>query len=298
MIVTRFQHLLVGLSGTDTDFGLLRYAAMVVRLGTTKNVQFLHVQSTETPSNNAQLKTSLQADIDKHFAGVPNGVKKQLDVVSGPILDQLLAAAAKSTDLIMIGHRREHPGRYALARRLAMKAPCSVWMVPEGSPPKLDQILVPVDFSDHAADAMRVCTSMAQLAGHGVCFGLHVYFNEARVTYSEYDQVLRGREHQAFESFIADVDCGHVCVKPLFEEGVNIPHVINHVANANNCDLVIMASRGRSPSAAVLLGSVTEETIIETRVPLLVVKHFGTQMGFLQALWARTLGREAEPQYD
>jgi hypothetical protein len=34
-----------------------------------------------------------------------------------------------------------------------------------------------------------------------------------------------------------------------------------------------MATRGRSRSASILLGSVTDDTILETRIPLLVVKH-------------------------
>jgi hypothetical protein len=48
-----------------------------------------------------------------------------------------------------------------------------------------------------------------------------------------------------------------------------------------------MATRGRSRSAAILLGSVTEEMIIQARVPLLAVKHFGARMGVVQALLDR-----------
>jgi SulP family sulfate permease len=73
-------------------------------------------------------------------------------------------------------------------------------------------------------------------------------------------------------------------VTPLFEEGAHVAHAINRVAEAHGCDLVVMATRGRSRSAAVLLGSVTEETIIETRIPLLVVKHYGAQLGVIRAL--------------
>ena len=48
-------------------------------------------------------------------------------------------------------------------------------------------------------------------------------------------------------------------------------------------DLIVMATRGRSRSAAILLGSVTEEMILATGVPLLAVKHFGARLGVLQA---------------
>src|SRR5262249_14911459 len=151
----------------------------------------------------------------------------------------------------------------------------------------LERILVPIDFSDHSADTLRVATSLARLTGHGECLVLHVYFNEAPATFEEYDQVLRGREDEAYRKFIAPIDCQGVWVTPRFEEGANVPHVINRVAAQRGCDLVVMATRGRSRSASILLGSVTEETITETRVPLLVVKHYGARLGLLQALLDR-----------
>ena len=56
-------------------------------------------------------------------------------VLHGEVIDCLLETAAEwAADLILVGHSREHNGRRALARRLAMKAPCSVWMRPEFSP--------------------------------------------------------------------------------------------------------------------------------------------------------------------
>jgi hypothetical protein len=49
-----------------------------------------------------------------------------------------------------------------------------------------------------------------------------------------------------------------------------------------------MPCRGRSRSAAILLGSVAEDTIIGTKIPLLIVKHFGAKLGLLQVLLDRS----------
>jgi nucleotide-binding universal stress UspA family protein len=179
-----------------------------------------------------------------------------------------------------------------------MKAPCSVCMVPEGTAASLRRILVPIDFSDHAADTMRVAVALARLTGQAEVFALHVYFNAAVATYESYDEVLQGDEEEAFRRFMAPIDCQGVRVTPLFEEGANIAHVINRMAEKHWADLVVMGSRGRSRSAAILLGSVTEETIIETKRPLLVVKHFGSQLGLLQALVARAFSREGNAHFD
>lgn len=293
----RFQRLAVGLTRTDTDAGLLEYAAMVARLGTATEVGFVHVPSGVWDDEG--LADELRAAAAKPFAGIAPEVKQTFDVLPGPLLDRLLAyISERKTDLLFLGHRRDHPGRWALARRLAMKAGCSVWMVPEGASPRIRRILVPIDFSEHAADTLRVATGLAARLGLTECLALHVYFNEARSTYDEYDAVIRGNEDEAFRSFIGRVDRQGVRVLPVFEEGANVAHVVNRVAEARGCDVVVMASRGRSRSASILLGSVTEDAIAETRVPLLVVKHYGAQLGFLRALWDKTFKAERGPQFD
>lgn len=288
----RYRHLMVGLAHTDADAGLIRYAAMVARLGTASEVRFVHVvPNSAGPSaahDHDRILAELQAEVRSHFTGVPETAQVSYDVLTGPLMDRLLAfMAEKQVDLLLVGQGLEAPGRRALARRLSMKAPCSVWMVPEGSPAALRRILLPIDFSEHAADSLRVATSMARLSGQPECLALHVYFNEAVITYEGYDQVLRGQEEQAYRQFIAPINCQGVKVTPLFEEGTNVAHVIGRVAERHGADLIVMATRGRSQSAAILLGSVTEEMIIEARVPLLAVKHFGARMGVLQALLDR-----------
>jgi nucleotide-binding universal stress UspA family protein len=296
--VQRFKRLAVGLTRTATDPGLIRYAAMVARLGTAEQVRFVHVLPTGSAPSPVAVREDLRATVRDHFAGVPGSVETTFDVLSGPLFDRLLAdTAEEQTDLLLLGHRRDHPGRWALARRMAMKAAASIWMVPEGSPDTLGRILVPVDFSDPTADSLRVAVAAAARAGHTECLALHVYFNEATATYEGYDQVLRGQEAAAFEKFIAPIDTLGVRVVPVFEEGANVAHVINRVAEKNGCDLVVMASRGRSRSAAILLGSVAEETIRETQVPLLVVKHFGARMGFLDALFEKGY-LQRSPRFD
>jgi nucleotide-binding universal stress UspA family protein len=286
-----FQRLTVALSRTAADAGTIRYAATVSRLGSAQEVRFVHVLPNPTASGqsgaHAEVEAELRAVVAAEFAAAPASVSIDFAVLAGPLTDQLLTFVADSrSDLLMVGHGVGHSGRRALARRLVMKAPCSVWMIPEGAPDQVNRILVPIDFSEHAADTMRVAVSLARARG-APCIALHVYFNEAVATYEDYDHVLRGEEQQSYDKFIAPLDTQGVTVTPHFEEGANVAHVILRVAESQQADLIVMGTRGRSRSAAILLGSVTEQTIIETRVPLLAVKHFGARMGVLQALLDR-----------
>ena len=106
---------------------------------------------------------------------------------------------------------------------------------------------------------------------------------------AEYDAVLRGQERKAYEGFIANIDTGGVQVTPVFRESANVPHEILRTAQERGADLIVMPTRGRSRAASVLLGSVTEDTILETPLPILIVKHYGAQIGFLRALLDRLL---------
>ncbi|MCI0704096.1 MAG: universal stress protein [Planctomycetia bacterium] len=293
----RFHRLTVALSRTDTDPGLIRYAAAVARLGTATEVHFVHALSPNATDSEAA-RHAMEADVSAHFTDVPASVARSFDILRGAMLDELLKyVTTKQTDLLFLGHRRDHPGRWALARRLAMKAPCSVWMVPQGSLPAVDRILVPVDFSEPSADALRVGASLAKLTG-GECLALHVYFNEAVVSFEEYDRIRRGQEQNSFNNFIEPLDLQGISVTPVFEESANVAHAINRVAVSRGCELVVMATRGRSRSAAILLGSVTEETITEMTIPLLVVKHYGAQIGTLRALLELGFGSRQDPQFD
>ena len=288
----RYQQLMVLMAGTEGDEGLIRYAAMVARMGTAKTVRFVHVLSNTTGSaagrHHDVVLAELQEKVRTHLTDVPKTVEVLYDVLAGPLVDRLLVHTAEHhTDLLLVGDQCEVSDRKVLSRRLAMKAPCSVWMVPDGGPASIKRILVPIDFSEHAADSIRVATSMARLCGHVECLAVHIYFNEAVVTYEGYDRVLRGQEEQAYKQFISPINCQGVKVTPLFEEGVNVAHAIGRLAKQHDVDLIVMATRGRSRSSSILLGSVTEEMLIETKVSLLAVKHFGARLGVVQALLDR-----------
>jgi nucleotide-binding universal stress UspA family protein len=297
----RYRHLMVGLTRSEADAELLRYAAMVARLGTAREARCVHVLPTAAEAakgmDHDHAVAQLKADVAAHFTKVPDTVEVYCDVLKGPLLDRLLQfAAEQEDDVVFVGGSGTESPRRSLARRLAMKAPCSVWMVPDGSPAQIRRILVPVDFSEDAADAMQVAVAMAQLLGHAEVLALHVYFNEAAVTFEEYDQVLRGEEQQAFRRFIAPLDCRGVRVKPLFVEAANVAGAILRVADEQGADLIVLASRGRSQSAAILLGSVAEETLIGSGVPTLIVKHFGARLGLLQVLLDRRFRQRSGPR--
>ncbi len=300
--MTGFCYLMVGLTQSERDIDLIRYAALLACMEIVVDVLFVHVLpnrdgETELAEHDLALK-AIEQQVAGSFLNIPDSVEFRCEVLHGPRVDRLLSfAAERQVDLVLVGHRPDHPpGRGSLVRRLSMKAPCSVWIVPNGSPLRLKRLLVPIDFSTHSADAMLVALWLARRAGSAECLPLHVYQNEAVLTYDEYEPIARGEEQVAYQKFVAPIDTGGVIVTPHFAEGVNVAHAIHAVASENSVDLKVMSTRGRSRSAAILLGSVTEGVIIEARTPVLVIKHFGARLGLLQLLLDRTF-RQGRSQH-
>lgn len=294
--VQPFRKILVALAGIDTDKQLLDYAAMLAGISAGAELHCVHVTGASS-AGSRWIASALESEVRAALEPLPSG-QVSCHVLEGERTDALLSfATTAGTDLILLGHRRNRSGRRSLARRLAMEAPCSIWMVPEGSPASLRTILVPIDFSRRAADALSVGTAIAEAAGLDECLALHVYFNKATVTFDEYDEIIAEEKGQAFCLFVAPIDLHGVHAKPLFVEGVNVADTINRVAAEQKADLIIMGTRGRSRSAAVLLGSETEQTIIDTKIPILAVKHFGARRKLVEVLLDKRLRQRGDQRF-
>ena len=283
-----FRRILLPLSGRETDKGLLCYAAMLSRVLGSPDIRCLHVA--RDPDSGV-----LRAEFERRIAHAIPG--SRCDFVEGDILDSILATAADyQADLILIGHASRRRRR-SLARRLAGEAPCSVWMAPEGSAATIRRILVPIDFSQRSADTLAAATALAAAAGLDECFALHVDFNDVLVSFDEFDELLAEDRDRAFGLFIAPIDLHDVWVKPIFVDSARVAEAIVRAAAEQTCDLIVMGTRGRSPSAAVLLGSETEQCIMTTGTPLLAVNHFGARLSLLGALRDERLRRRGEDRF-
>ncbi len=279
--------MLVALAANEPDVRLLEYAAMLKRLLPGLAIYGVHVAERDQTPSPCLLH-------DRYSSLLPAA---SWEVVTGDVLDSLIdCAASREADVVLLGHSGRR-GKRSLARRLAMKAPCSVWMVPDGSPASLSAILAPVDLSRPSADTLDVATALAESAGLDECWALHVYFNDALVTFEEFEEELIEHKEQAFDLFVAPINLHGVHARPLFVESAHVAQTIVSVAREQHCDLIVMGTRGRSASAAVLLGSETEQVIIDTPIPVLAVKHRGARLRLRQALADERLRHRSDHRF-
>jgi len=291
-----FCRILLALAHHETDASLIAYGRMLARMLPAAEFDCVHV----TPGGGASpaAREALTAHIRQYLGDAWDPGRFRSHALDGVRLDRLLQFSADHRcDLILLGHRRDRGGRRSLARRLAMKAPCSVWLAPEGSPAKMSRILAPVDFSARSADALDVACRLAASAGSDDITALHVYFNDAATIYDDYGEALLDGEASDFHKFLARIDLHGVDVLPVFVESAAVSRTICRVASERDCDLIVMGTRGRTRSAAVLLGSETEHVIMNTEIPVLAVKHFGAELRLLRVLLERRFQDKGEERY-
>jgi nucleotide-binding universal stress UspA family protein len=285
----RFRRPLVALSLTGPDRDLLHYAAVAFGPDPSLAVRFLHVLPPVAGGVAGEgklegVRNTVRAALEEHAPALVRNAILDVREDAARVDGVLRAAAEHDSDVVMLGHRRARSGRRSLARRLALMAPSSVWLVPEGSSATLQRILVPTDFSASSADSLRVAAALAALHGLGHLTAVHVRFDPALSQYAEHSAEFRTVEVHDFEQFLAGVDTGSVRVDYAFEDSPMPAHALLRAAERLHADLIVMHTRGRSPAAAVLLGSVTSEVMAQSHLPVLAAKHDGRQLSLRQVL--------------
>ncbi len=295
----RYRNVLVGLSLTDRDKNVLRYAGLVCRMAGSERVKFAHLfrapmthgeyfpdAMPDLPVSVGEMEQDLRSSVHRWFRG-PRGIDVTCTVEDGnPLYELLNKARSQDIDLLVVGQDRRGS---SMAEKLARKAPCSVLIVPPDTEPAIGRILAPVDFSDRSADALDVAVAFADAAGGAAIRCLNVYgapsgYYKSGKTLEEISELLRQGAEARFKTFAAGIDFRGLT--PTFESVMadDISGAIVEDAGRTNADLIAVGTRGRSDSAAVLLGSVAEEVIRSAQAPVVAVKRKGATLRLLEAL--------------
>jgi nucleotide-binding universal stress UspA family protein len=299
----RFKRLLVAISLKQQDGTSIRYAAMISRLAESEKITFLHVASTpELEEDVCTLYPELQQSCDgsttkeieslvkQYYDGHPDTQLECEAVEGSPLVELLRRAKKEDVDLIIMRKRAGEKVSGNLSTKLTRKAPCSVLFVPEGAKSWYTNILVPVDFSENAKLAVEVAAAFARANDIEKIECLHIYsvpggYYKTGKSYEEFAEIMKGHAEKHYQEFIDSVDLNGIEAVPKFRlEKKDYRGIWEEVLEERDVHLLVMGARGRKAGAGVLLGSVTEQLIKTTKVPLLAVKEKGTGMGLLDAL--------------
>jgi nucleotide-binding universal stress UspA family protein len=141
------------------------------------------------------------------------------------------------------------------------------------------KILVPTDGSDIALSAIDLAADLAKSQGASV-LGLYVidpypYSAMGEAASVGFETYFAHAKEAAIKALNAvDERCkaaGVPCTTDVVERSVVYEAIIES-ATSEQCDLIVMSSHGRRGVKAVLLGSVAQQVLTHSDIPVLVVK--------------------------
>ena len=231
----------------------------------------------------------MQDQVSKVFAGQTDA-QAIFEVAEGKPLEVLLdQIVKKDIDLVVIGRKKAAKDTRRLPINLARKAPCSVLIVPEESDTAPSNILIPVDFSEFCKDALTQAIQLALANNISTLHILHVFklplgYYKTGNSQEEFTEIMRGNAKKDYEKFVSQIDLKGLRLAPIFIRHDKPSQVIEQVIEEKKIDLIVLGTRGRNAGAGLLLGSITEDVILNTRVPIMAVKQKGTGLLILEVL--------------
>lgn len=89
---------------------------------------------------------------------------------------------------------------------------------------------------------------------------------------SEFEVAREQAAKKILDAVEAEARQAGVAVQAKHVSGRYAAEAIAHVAEAEGCDLVVMASHGRRGLGRLLVGSQTQEVLTHSRIPVLVIR--------------------------
>jgi len=232
------------------------------------------------------------------------GFSVETDLRVGRPADEVLHAASQiSADLIIIAtHGREGIARWRLgsiADKVVRHAESPTLVIGPNvkidlAPYSLRRILVPLDGSTLAEEALPVATWMARTAGAELDLArvVSLIVPDFELSYSV--DILTEVENAA-RSYLARVAgtlSGKVQTRTELLIGTAAEQLLAHMKEAP-AELVVMASHGRSGVIRAALGSVADR-MLHGPAPVLVLRPEQTKSGLVEAAAQRRRGDDAD----
>lgn len=297
----QFNKVMVGMDLSDMDEILLKNIKHLIAALEIEKIYFVHVsKDLAIPEEIKKAYPDLLAPVDEtirkgiqhevKIAGMEDISHEVLVKEGNPIETILRWCKIKDVDLLVMGRKVVASGSGTLAKNLAQRAPTSILFIPEkANMHEINRILVPIDFSDYSHMTLEVAHAIAK-GIHAKILCCHLYeipggYSKTGKSLAEFAKVMLEHAKKDLKKFVKKADFGQIgCEFILKETKSEANHIIN-LAKNEHVDFIVMGSRGRSNSAAILLGSVSEKLIqLNDDIPTLILKKRGENMGFLEAL--------------
>ncbi|MEI6180979.1 MAG: universal stress protein [Chloroflexales bacterium] len=314
------ETILVPLDGSDLSALALPYADLFSRLQQAE-VRLLHVVTesdhhdfvverepftkltpppgTVAPNSPWALQLHADAHLEQAAAKLrAEGLQVQTEVVYGTPVDAIVAVAERcAASMIVMGtHGRGGLGRWligSVAHSVMRLTAVPVLAVRNPAPeqPALRRIMVPLDGSPLAREALPLALDLAKRSGATLVL-LTVLTPQIGFDPSIMPQPGPTAKSALREQLLHELDTHvpdrhHIPMQTVIGEGM-VGETICHEAEQQAADLIIMTSHGQSGLHHFALGSATDRVLHGTHVPVLVL-HSRAHSAAVAAIQGRKL---------
>ncbi len=296
------SRVLVGLDMTEMDTTVISYTSMLSDLLNIDKIYFFHVSQsliiperlTEKYPNllapaDESIEDLIEDKVDQHYKG---SAEINIEVREGNAEDKILRwSDIKEIDLIIVGKKNELKGSGLLPNRLAKIGHCSILMVPEGVDAKIERIMVPVDFSSSSKIALDEALVLGKKTDADILiqntYVVPQGYHKSGKSYEEFAEIMHENSQHEANDFLKqmNLDSSKCKVALSLDDDDEPSDKIYIEAEKNKADIIIIASKGRTGLANILLGSVADKILqVKGKIPVLVIKDKKQNLGFLDAL--------------
>ncbi|MDR7128716.1 nucleotide-binding universal stress UspA family protein [Algoriphagus sp. 4150] len=299
-----FYKAMIGLDLTEMDDILIKKTIVYLDFLGIEKCYFVHVaKDLAVPDEILRNHPELLAPGDESIEALIKNKLREFDFPasmdievsaeegSHPLDTFLRWAKIKDVDLIIMGRKEELAGTGSLAKGVATKAPCSVLLLQEKRPPGLPKkIMIPSDFSDHTDLIYDFGERISKEMGAELV-PVHLYevpqgYSKTGKTFEEFSEIMKKNAQDDFNRFIQKFNHNGLTCRFILNDGEGQGKALLEEAKLIEADMILLGSRGRTKSAAILLGSVAEKVVLANNIlPMLIFKKKGETMGFFEALF-------------
>tara|TARA_R100000152_G_C6754661_1_gene178369 strand:+ start:161 stop:1084 length:924 start_codon:yes stop_codon:yes gene_type:complete len=300
------KKVIIGLDLRELDQTMVEFADFLANAPAVEEIYFVNVIKNlyipkevlkEFPDMVENAITERKNEMEKKVAEFSKGEKNakfHFNVLNGKIADSILKfTKEKDIDLIVIGRREKANESGALSQRLARRAACSLLIIPEGTSPKMDRILVPSDFSDYSKLALEEAINIAHSNQNATeitiqnVFTVPTGYHYTGKSFEEFTEVMRKNAVKNYKKFISKFDTKDIKIKAVYSQDTNEDVTTDMIDKAHeiNANAIIIGAKGRTSTTAFFLGSIAERLIqLDNDIPLMIVRPKGKNAGFLEFL--------------
>lgn len=295
-MISSIKRVLVATDLTEMDDKLLSFVRQISERVKIEKIYLTHIIPNMLVPANAELAFhkmfSSGYPIDEKVRDVLLGKSSQyfegtdidvaFEVVEGKAYQKLLEMIElKNIDLLVVGNKEQSEGSGITARRIARKAKCNILFIPENIPEKINEILVPIDFSKNSARALKNALSLSNgntlVTAVNIIQMLHTDYYTGLAMNIDFRESMREKAIDAFDDFqleyVSNKDRDRLKTEVVINETDNVTTQLKDYLRRHKFDLIVMGAKGHTLFELFLMGSVTESFVDSyAKTPVLVIR--------------------------